>query len=194
MGNILNTKETNINNCNSDSNCYYLGGNCLLNTSSASIKDIDLKCSYTLQNPDSNSSPYELLFGCNYDSTTTNYLKYYIIQSIYYIDAAGMPQYLYKYDPSSSDITSNIIKNTKDKIPFIYNGSIQNISFVYANTDKIDNIHITDIYGDTKKFDLINNIINDNNLQKIIAPDNGTLSQMQTLSAAIIGNVSNSST
>ena len=189
MGNILNTTQTNINNCNSDSNCYYLGGNCRDYSSSTDINDknLDLKCSYTLQNPNSNSSPYILSFGCNNENINDE--NYYIIQSISYNDADGNPKYLYKYDPLSSDIT----KNSKDNIPFIYNGSIQNISIVSSNTDQIDNINITDIKGNTKNFKLNNNLINYNNSQKIIAPNYPLLSQIQVLNTSVIENVSNSS-
>jgi hypothetical protein len=70
---------------------------------------------------------------------------------------------------------------------------MQNISDVLANTDQIDNINITDIKGNTKNFKLNNNVINYNNTQKIITSNYPLLSQIQALSTAVIGNISNSS-
>jgi len=185
MGNILNTTQKNINNCNSDSNCYYLGGNCWDYSASENINNVDLTCYYTPKNPNSNSSPYVLSFGCNNNNKDDS--NYYFIQSINYKDANGNTNYLYKYNPANNNNNSS-----KSNIPYIYNGSMQNISDVSANTDQIDNINITDIKGNTKDFKLNNNSIN-NNAQKIIAPNNSLLSQIQSLGIAVNGNLANSS-
>jgi hypothetical protein len=186
MGNILNTPQKNINNCNLDNNCYYLGGNCWDVSKSDNINNVDLTCSYTPKNPNSNSSPYILSLLCNNNNKDDK--NYYIIQSINYKDANGNFNYLYNYNPSSN----NIDTNSKTYIPYIYNGSMQNISDVSANTDQIDNIYITDIKGNTKNFKINNNSIN-NNKHQIISPNNSLLSQIQSLSGTINNNIYNSS-
>ena len=148
MGNILNNIQENIQSCNSDSNCYYIGNNCLDYSNSKNIKNVNLTCSYTQQNPESNSSPYKLLFGCNNDNVDDT--NYYIIKSIDYKDTHGQTQYLYQLS-NDGDI------NSKSNIPFIYNGSLNNIDIITANTNNIDNINITDIKGNIKNFILTNN-------------------------------------
>ena len=191
IGNILNEKQTNINNCNTDSNCYYIGGNCWDYSASNNINNIDLTCYYTEKNPNSNSSPYILSLGCNNNNKDDK--KYYIIQSINYKDTNGNTNYLYRYNPSSNDNNNS----SKNNIPFIYNGSLYNISDVLANTNQIYNINITDIKGNTKNFKLTNTLLSNTsvlgNTQKINAPNYALLSQIQALSTAIIGNISNSS-